>query len=364
MIRSIYKKLSRYKYLAGKLKLSSRKKLIIYTKQHPIFSSAFEDASFPDHVFAFVNFNQPGFSFLEKKLIDKADLIHADATSFPTPLTGKKFIVECEGKPDDSFFTDNRIKKILVESKSAGVHYLGSNNMVQVSYPCMTAQAPVDRSNRPAVTILCVGHGGLLKSYDVVYRLYKTLSAEMNIKLIIAGSFGHNYQWYPEITEATYNRIGFDDIQKELLADKNVTFRAFKREELLANIYKEADIYVHLSRMETFGYSILEAMSFSLPVVSCVFKAIPEMVEHGNNGFLVSSNIYNADTRDYDVNINSTEWADNCYNEALGYIRKLAQDPALRHKMGARSAAVVEERFSVREKVSSLSKLYNEVAGK
>ena len=41
----------------------------------------------------------------------------------------------------------------------------------------------------------------------------------------------------------------------------------------------------------------------------------------------------------------------------------LAQDPALRHKMGARSAAVVEERFSVREKVSSLSKLYNEGAG-
>ena len=361
MIKKIYRSLNRTKYLLNKLILSFSKKLVIYTKRHPIFTSVFEDSQFDGFVFACIDIRSSTLTPLEKFLMARAVLIHADATAFPNPITDKKMVVECEGRPEDSFFTYPHIKKILVESRSAGVHFLGHNDKVALCYPSINIPDLPVRVAKKQITILCVGHGGLLKGYDVVYRLFNTLNTRYNIKLIIAGSMGHNFQYYPELTKDTYDRADFTGILKELSEHPNVVIQPFKREELLRTIYKDADIYLHLSRMETFGYSILEAMSFGLPVVSCQFKAISEMIQDGHNGYLVKSNGYDTQNRDYIVNINSMEWADNCYSEALEYISGLIENDERRQTMGKNALMAAKQQFNMNDKITFLNKLYSDI---
>ena len=58
--------------------------------------------------------------------------------------------------------------------------------------------------------------------------------------------------------------------------------------EELRRFYSEADIFVLPSRYEPFGIVFAEAMSFGLPIVATRVGGIPELVEDGENGFLVT----------------------------------------------------------------------------
>jgi glycosyltransferase involved in cell wall biosynthesis len=66
----------------------------------------------------------------------------------------------------------------------------------------------------------------------------------------------------------------------------NVFFIGEKRGVDLDNEYKNCDVFIAPSRYESFGLIYAEAMSFSKPVIGTNIGGIPEVVEHGKNGFL------------------------------------------------------------------------------
>jgi glycosyltransferase involved in cell wall biosynthesis len=49
---------------------------------------------------------------------------------------------------------------------------------------------------------------------------------------------------------------------------------------------KNSNLYVSASETETFGYSIVEALTFNVPVVALKYDAIGEILENGNNGVI------------------------------------------------------------------------------
>jgi glycosyltransferase involved in cell wall biosynthesis len=86
--------------------------------------------------------------------------------------------------------------------------------------------------------------------------------------------------------------------------------------------YRRADIFVLPSYGEGMPMSVLEALAAGLPVIATRVGGIPELVEEGEQGFLIAPG---------DV-------------EALaGRIVRLAGDAALRRRMGARSRAQARE---------------------
>jgi glycosyltransferase involved in cell wall biosynthesis len=92
-------------------------------------------------------------------------------------------------------------------------------------------------------------------------------------------------------------------------------------EEGLARRYAAADVFALLSRHETWGVVVNEAAASGLPLVlSDRVGAAYDLLHDGENGFLVSAN---------DV------------DGAAAAIRRLADDPALRERMGARSRELV-----------------------
>ncbi|PWR69743.1 glycosyltransferase [Methanospirillum lacunae] len=65
----------------------------------------------------------------------------------------------------------------------------------------------------------------------------------------------------------------------------------YQKEEIMVNkYYQAADLYIHTSKDETFGMSILEAMSCGLPVITTGNGAIPELIEDRITGILIQNN--------------------------------------------------------------------------
>lgn len=57
----------------------------------------------------------------------------------------------------------------------------------------------------------------------------------------------------------------------------------------LASNLKEIDLFVSMSKAESFGLSVAEALSSGVPVICLNSGAIPELITHGANGFIVES---------------------------------------------------------------------------
>lgn len=112
------------------------------------------------------------------------------------------------------------------------------------------------------------------------------------------GGYGKGYDILMRMAEQTDESIGFyiigDEPTQEFLDWKkekhleHVHFLPFKVKNELAKYYAAADVFVILSRGDTWGLVVNEAMSYGLPVVSsdkCV--AGIELVENNVNGYVL-----------------------------------------------------------------------------
>lgn len=59
---------------------------------------------------------------------------------------------------------------------------------------------------------------------------------------------------------------------------------------ILINHYKSSDIYLNLSRIESFGITFIESLACKVPIVSFVGKGADEIIKNKVNGFLVENN--------------------------------------------------------------------------
>jgi len=84
------------------------------------------------------------------------------------------------------------------------------------------------------------------------------------------------------------------------------------------SLYERADLFVLPTRIDAFGLVYLEAMAAGLPVIGTRINAVPEIVVHGETGFLVPP----GDRR--------------ALAQALG---TLVDDPDLRRRMGTAGRA-------------------------
>lgn len=103
-----------------------------------------------------------------------------------------------------------------------------------------------------------------------------------------------------------------------------------------------ADAFVLSSHVEGSPLAILEAMAAGKPVIATAIGGTDEVVEHGQTGLLVPQG---------DV-------------EALAAaMRELAEDSALRMRLGAMARVRAEQQFSVERSTAQTTKIYEELLG-
>jgi glycosyltransferase involved in cell wall biosynthesis len=94
----------------------------------------------------------------------------------------------------------------------------------------------------------------------------------------------------------------------------------------VARYYQAADVYVHAARADTFPNTVLEAQACGTPVVATAVGGIPEQVEDGRSGYLVSA------------------------GDAPALAERLTQllsDTELRGRMGIQAAEAARRRFDL-----------------
>lgn len=91
----------------------------------------------------------------------------------------------------------------------------------------------------------------------------------------------------------------------------------------IRSLYQAADIFVLPTRGECFGQVVAEAMACELPVITTRVGAMPELVEHGETGFLVSP---------------------RAPAEVAAALRKLVENPPLRGRMGRAAGRLARRR--------------------
>jgi len=78
----------------------------------------------------------------------------------------------------------------------------------------------------------------------------------------------------------------YEDELREMFADTPTVFTGYMSGEELASAYASADVFTFPSDTETLGFVAMEAMASGVPVVGARAGGVPDVIRHGENGFM------------------------------------------------------------------------------
>jgi glycogen synthase len=147
---------------------------------------------------------------------------------------------------------------------------------------------------------------------------------------------------HPDAELIVYGR-GKTKPLEEILSPKSkktILFKGFAPKEKIIESLSSSILGVFPSYTETFGLTVIEAMSVETPVIYTKRSCGPEIIEHGVNGILVSPD-------------NIEEIADA--------IITMFENPELRNKMGKNGYETVRKKFNIEDSVHQHIEFYNSV---
>lgn len=157
------------------------------------------------------------------------------------------------------------------------------------------------------------------------------------------------------------NGIVISDIPSEVLDryknNKKIKFHSLMpKDKIFDEIYPISDIFVYPSYTDTFGFPILESMSFGIPVVSVGGHSRGELIEEGKRGFVIKEpKSWNTDDLENLKKLSGT------IDELTAKTEDLIKDSKLRKKMSDECIKAVKTgQFSVKERNKRLKKIYRE----
>ncbi|MFN7169657.1 MAG: glycosyltransferase family 4 protein [Candidatus Omnitrophota bacterium] len=125
---------------------------------------------------------------------------------------------------------------------------------------------------------------------------------------------------------------------RKLRIEKNVFFISSVLDT--SSLFSNLDVFVLPSLEEGLGMAILEAMAWGVPVVATDVGGIPEIIQDGKNGLLVSPQDYKSLSR---------------------AICRVLESPDLKNKFIINGRRTVEEKFSLEKMLGETERLYYEI---
>jgi glycosyltransferase involved in cell wall biosynthesis len=141
-----------------------------------------------------------------------------------------------------------------------------------------------------------------------------------------------------------------------------IEFGRVDRATMLDTVLPQTDIYLLPTYSEAFGYSVLEAMAYGIPVIASNVFAIPEMITDGNNGLLLDLSMFDLDAMFPGYVIDRIpdalrQHVDTALEAALCH---LLDDVTLRERLSRRAVETARSRFSVETRNSAMSRIYDD----
>lgn len=189
----------------------------------------------------------------------------------------------------------------------------------------MPLQNKTSRTENSKVKLLFLGRIGDRKGiYDLLEVIHKDPQFfRKHCKLLIGGD------GEVEKLKKIINHYQISDI---------VDYIGFVSGDIKKEVLKSSDIYLLPSYNEGLPISILEAMSYAKPVISTNVGGIPEIVYHGDNGYLITP-------------------GDQL--SLFQFLKELIQNPVDRTKMGRKSYQIVKDGYFPDKVLQKLNALYS-----
>lgn len=147
----------------------------------------------------------------------------------------------------------------------------------------------------------------------------------------IKRDYALNYQGWERITNG---------LPRVVVGDTEGLSRQSKSVEELVKTYQESLVYINPSVLSPIPTSMLEAMSCGCAVVSTATCEIPNIIKHGENGFI-----------------------SNDEGELRQYIDTLLNNPELAKKMGESARQTVIEKFSEERFINEWNNIFDKTYG-
>ena len=199
----------------------------------------------------------------------------------------------------------------------------------------------------------------VLPNYVETPELIPKRKAKLTINVLILGIVGERkgiYDLLPALSQALqavpqlHLQIGGDgevDKAKEkahdLGLDAHAKFLGWVSGESKKELLREADIYVLPSYNEGLPVSLIEAMSWGIPVITTTVGGIPELIKDQDNGFLIEPG----------DRVSLQKW-----------LEQLGQNHVLRNKIGIAGRQTILRGYSKKVVLPLLESLYAECISK
>lgn len=132
--------------------------------------------------------------------------------------------------------------------------------------------------DKDRLNLFCIGKYQFRKNHQMMVEVVEKLALKYPVHLVIAGEVSDAFQekYYRKITEYVKSRN---------LGEKVELYRNLDRTQIF-DIYRKSDLFVLPSTDEPAAVSPLEAMAFSLPVISGDDNGTATYIEEGQNGYI------------------------------------------------------------------------------
>lgn len=177
------------------------------------------------------------------------------------------------------------------------------------------------------VIVTFIGQIKQIKGIEMFIELANQIEAE-RAKFLIAG----------DCQDQDY----LSELQARITDNKRIKYIGYRSDR--ENIYKSSDVIIMPSQWEEpFGLINIEAGAARKPIIATKVGGIPEIIQHGQNGFLI---------------------AKDDLTSLVAYTNALIGDKTLREKMGKQGREIVERKFSNSVYVSAVQDVYEELLDK
>jgi glycosyltransferase involved in cell wall biosynthesis len=272
-----------------------------------------------------------GLTYLERHMLNKILSRFADLTwrQLPEVLTTNKTLF--------------KIDALLAQR---------ANRLIAVSP--MTARNAIDHFGVPKSKVATI-----YNAVDEVWfnpREYNPLISEHKVNVVFAGRMVdspliHFLKGFDRVVGSLSNmrkahpvalmHIGSTDRQnlyEEFLAEHKIDARYNLSNEELVNYLRPGDIFLMTSRSESFSLSLAEAMASGMAPVVFSTGIVPDVIESGKNGFIVST-----------------------IEEMRQRISQLADDKELREEMGRQAQKTAKKYFTLDRMVAAYCKEFDKL---
>lgn len=224
-------------------------------------------------------------------------------------------VIDSDTNPDGA-------KKVIVFSKFAQKLHLKlrvpKEKLVVVQPGLQIQKANSSVGDDKRVNILFVGTWFERKGGRILLEAFEKLSKKFfNVRLTIVGEVP--------------NKLKVE-------SEKLKVYKYVPRERLMREFFPRADIFILVPpKVEGYGFSVVEAMSFGIPVIVSNVCALPELVEDGKSGFVVKP---------------------GSIDDLVEKIERLVANKSLREKMGELAKKRFEHNFTVEKSNEQLLEVF------